>query len=528
MAKYTDHVSNKKTAQNQPIIGKDMVKMRSGGYGFKVGDWEQLRRFLILGTIGGTFYASEREMTQECAEVIHRCLDVDARKTIDMIVDVSTNGLALKNDHALFALALASGSISISARTYALNQLNVVARTATHLFMFIDYAQHFRGWGRALKNAVAAWYTTKPVDKLAYQLVKYRNRNGWTHRDVLRKAHPEATNDQQNQLFKWVTQGVVPDLMPEVLRGYLNIQNASNAKQAANMVYDFRLPREAVPTEYLNDPLVWEAMLKAGMPVTALVRNLGVMTSNGTLQVFNDNVKMVTDVLRDENVIQRSRIHPIQVLFALKTYAKGAGFRGNKEWTPIQQIVDALDDAYYLSFDNLLTTDKNIVIGIDISGSMGGGWNKQDHIMFPYEFAAAMAMTTIKTANNVHVTGFDHQLHHLPLTAKMRLDQVMKIVGESGGGRTNAALPIQWAANQGMPVDAFVIYSDGESWAGDQHVSQAIETYRRVMNKSATKLVCVNFTATAYSVADSDDVLSLNIVGNSPDVAQAVTSFVED
>lgn len=60
MAKYTKWVNKKQTPQTQPIPGKDMVKMRSGGYGFKVGDWEQLRRFLILGTIGGTYYASEK------------------------------------------------------------------------------------------------------------------------------------------------------------------------------------------------------------------------------------------------------------------------------------------------------------------------------------------------------------------------------------------------------------------------------------------------------------------------------------
>jgi hypothetical protein len=47
------------------------------------------------------------------------------------------------------------------------------------------------------------------------------------------------------------------------------------------------------------------------------------------------------------------------------------------------------------------------------------------------------------------------------------------------------------------------------------------------MNRPNTKLICVNFTATATSLADSDDPLSLNIVGNSPDVAQAITAFLD-
>ena len=126
------------TPQNQPIPGKDMVKMASGGYGFKVGDWEQLRRFLILGTIGGTYYESEQKLTYECAEVIQRCLQEDAVRTIDLIVEVSDKGLALKNDHALFALAMAAAS---SHKQYALANLPKVARTGTHLFMFLEFVR---------------------------------------------------------------------------------------------------------------------------------------------------------------------------------------------------------------------------------------------------------------------------------------------------------------------------------------------------------------------------------------------------
>jgi 60 kDa SS-A/Ro ribonucleoprotein len=523
VAKYTKWVNKKQTPQTQPIPGKDMVKMRSGGYGFKVGDWEQLRRFLILGTIGGTYYASEKEMTQECAEVIQRCLDEDYQKTIDMVVDISDQGLALKNDHALFALAYAAGHEKASVRTYALSKLTAVARTGTHLFQFVDMVQAFRGWGKSLRKAVGQWYTEKTSDSLAYQLVKYRQREGWTHRDILRLAHP--TSQEHNDLFNWVTQGIIPMEMPRVLEGFLTIQETSTVMQAAQCIIDYKLPREAVPTQYLNSPVVWTALLPT-MPMIAMVRNLGVMTSNGTLTAFNVNVDSIVNKLHDPEVIQKSRIHPIQVLFALKTYAQGRGFRGSNSWEPIPNIIDALDAAYYLSFDNLEPTGQNIVMGIDVSGSMSGGWYLDGTIMSPKEFAGAMAMTTLKTANHCMVYGFDHQLHAMSLSSKMRLDDVMRIVGQTGGGRTDASLPIRYAADKGFPVDAFIIYSDGESWSGNQHVSQALNTYRHVMNRPNTKLICVNFTATAYGFADRDDPLSLNIVGNSPDVAQAITSFL--
>ena len=67
-------------------------------------------------------------------------------------------------------------------------------RTGTHLFEFVDYVTMYRKWGRGLRTLIASWYTTKDADALAYQVVKYRQRGGWTHRDLLRKAHAKPTD----------------------------------------------------------------------------------------------------------------------------------------------------------------------------------------------------------------------------------------------------------------------------------------------------------------------------------------------
>ena len=65
-----------------------------------------------------------------------------------------------------------------------------MCRTGTHLFQFAAFVEGFRGWGRSLRRAVGRWYAGQPVDALAYQAVKYRQREGVSHRDLLRLAHP--------------------------------------------------------------------------------------------------------------------------------------------------------------------------------------------------------------------------------------------------------------------------------------------------------------------------------------------------
>ena len=55
------------------------------------------------------------------------------------------------------------------------------------------------------------------------------------------------------------------------------------------MIKDCDLPREAIPTQWLNELEVWDALLQR-MPLTALVRNLGKMTAVGLVKPFSAGI----------------------------------------------------------------------------------------------------------------------------------------------------------------------------------------------------------------------------------------------
>ena len=162
----------------------------AGGNAWTVDCWTRLRRFLVLGSEGGSYYASEWTLTRENAKAVEQCVGEDGPRAVAEIVRVSAEGRAPKNDPALYALALAAGLGDIATRQAALAALPQVARTGTHLFRFGGFVEGFRGWGRSLRRAVGRWYTDKPIDAIAYQAVKFRQRDGMTHRDLLRLAHP--------------------------------------------------------------------------------------------------------------------------------------------------------------------------------------------------------------------------------------------------------------------------------------------------------------------------------------------------
>src|SRR6202022_4002419 len=121
-----------------------------------------------------------------------------------------------------------------------------VARTSTHLFQFAGALQGFGGWGRATTRAVAGWYQRDDVRQLAHQAVKYRQRDGWTHADLLRLSHPRAPSEAHRQLYAWIVDGVAPRAS-EVLgpiHGFEQLRLATSAQQAAALIREHRLPWE--------------------------------------------------------------------------------------------------------------------------------------------------------------------------------------------------------------------------------------------------------------------------------------------
>jgi 60 kDa SS-A/Ro ribonucleoprotein len=523
MKTYTQF-STRETSQKKKIPGTNQVKNSAGGYAWAVDDWVRLDRFLVLGSEGGTYYIGEQQLTQENAKAAVRCIANDGRRVVERVTEISVSGRAPKNDPALFVLAMCAGLGDVRTRRYAMTVLPQVARIGTHLFHFLTYVQQFRGWGPLLRDGVSTWYTSKDVDRLAYQLIKYRQRDGWSHRDVLRKAHP--ARESHNDLFHWVTQGEAREGLPALINGYIACQNATNAKQVAALVRELNLPREAIPTEFLNDIDVWQELLRR-MPMTAMIRNLGKMTSMGLLKPMDSNISIVTDALSNQGQITKSRVHPLTILVALKTYSRGSGVKGSLKWRPVSQIVDALDNAFYLSFGNVKPSNKNTLLAIDVSGSMTWGEIAGMTGVTPRDGSAAMALITANVEPNYHILGFSDRLVDIPISPKNRLDDVSKRMSRIPMGGTDCALPMIHALNNGMNVDTFVVYTDSETWAGKIHPSQALVKYREATGINA-KLVIVGMLSNGFSIADPNDAGMLDVVGFDTATPNIISEFSKE
>ncbi len=78
--------------------------------------------------------------------------------------------------------------------------------------------------------------------------------------------------------------------------------HTTDVTTAARLIRDHRLTREAVPTALLNNTKIWDALLE-DMPLTAMVRNLGKMSSLEMTGTMSETEKLIVAKLTDLSLI---------------------------------------------------------------------------------------------------------------------------------------------------------------------------------------------------------------------------------
>jgi 60 kDa SS-A/Ro ribonucleoprotein len=276
-----------------------------------------------------------------------------------------------------------------------------------------------------------------------------------------------------------------------------------------------------IPTESINEKRVLEALLEK-MPLTAMLRNLGRYAAR---EVTKDRTswatKHIVGKLTDLEALRKGRIHPVSVLNTLRVYRNGRGDRGDLNWTPNEAILDALSEAFELSFQAVEPCGKSMLVAVDVSGSMScpvGGYQLSCR-----EIAAAIALTFVKTEPNVELIYFDDRIHQVKGAGKRTsYDDIMKSLPHGGG--TDLSLPYKHLWQQNLKLDAVITLTDNETWAGGSHPVQEHERYLKA--HPSYKAAIVAMACNHVSVLPENTENALGIAGFDAAVPTIITNFL--
>jgi 60 kDa SS-A/Ro ribonucleoprotein len=534
---YQFWMKNKQaTPQSQPIPGKQMIQGRSGGYVFQADNWQMVRRCLITETAGGAFYVGRNECTDEFVKTIQVAAQEDTIRLAEEIVYAS-DGRSINNSAPILALVLLSMTERKEAKKAFLEIFPQVVRTASHFYEWISYSKGLRGMGRVVREAGTKWLTRENVKELAYQFLKYQQRHGFSHRDVLRLFHVKPPTASHDALFEWVVKGwsELPPSPPSptfdnpyypLSQIYWYEWLKRNPDQTHVAIREGKLTHEMVAPIGNMDREAWQLLFE-GMPLGALLRDLASLTEIGVLRPdAGANLDLIESKLLDRDYLRKARIHPIDILKALKTYTSGGRLgRSKKTWDPVPRIVDILDDAVELAFEVQEPTGKMFVHAVDVSGSMT--WSQVESVnLMASEIAAAMALTTVKAEKNYMIRGFSTQFIDLGVTKKDSFRDTLRKTSERTFGATDASVAWDYLVKEKIHTDVAVFWTDSESWAGGRHTSQALQEYRKRVNPNV-KAIYVTLTPYQITLVDPSDPLSYDLGGfdsSMPKLIQMIAS----
>lgn len=504
---------------------KGMIPNSAGGVSFAVGDKEKLERFLMIGTFGGTYYASEKKLTDENTKLILEMIKRSPRVVLDTTTKFVVEKRLFKQDTALYVLALIITHADQDTKNEAYKMVPSYCFTATHLFTFISMCKDLRGWSKGLCNAVSRWYTNKDEDTLVYQWLKYRNRAGYTHRDVLRLAHPKAVNKRQNLIFRNMV-GKDDKLLDNTqFCAFTEVQkykeHGHGMSDIVECIQSGKLTWEMVPTELLNDKTVL-MQLASTMPMMALIRNLNRMTWVGLFDRPTATAGAILDKLKNAKEVESSGIHPIFVLNAIKTYSQGKGDLSDNTWTPNQRILDALNVTFELAFKNVQQSFQNVLVAIDASGSMGS--EAAGTKMSCTQLAGALTLVNLRSMPNAKVITFKEKYAEPNFGARTSYDDILAKLGTSGG--TDCGQAFRYALDKALDLDAIVIYTDSETWAGSRTSHDLLAEYKRKHNKDV-KVIEVAMVANSFTNYPTDSNV-LRVVGYDANVPELITRFLKN
>lgn len=166
-------------------------------------DKARLCRFLCYGAEGDVYTAREEGHVSMQSALALLSLLQDGRGTevVEEIKRFSQDGRAVRLGPCLFALALCSQHSELKTRQAAFKALKEVCRDPSYLFSFIQNKKELKEgmncgiWGRALRKAVSDWYNEQDAMSLAAAVTKCKQREGWTHKDLLRLSHTKPANE---------------------------------------------------------------------------------------------------------------------------------------------------------------------------------------------------------------------------------------------------------------------------------------------------------------------------------------------
>jgi 60 kDa SS-A/Ro ribonucleoprotein len=499
----------------------------AGGRAYRLEPRHALAQLAATGCFNNTYYA---DAEQQLDTLLALAGQVEDNAFLARLAVYSRERAFLKDMPAALLLLLSTRDRDLFRRVF--DRVVDNGRVLRTLFQMVRSGRFGRkSLSYALQRAFQRWLNAASVGRLLAASIG----NDPSLRDVLRLARPTPPDNARRALFGWLAERDEPAWapataadLPEEVRALAAFRAASDEAEQVAILERHYFRWDLLADKALGR-LTWKA-IAGQMGTQALRMNLNTLLRHEVFEGDNEMVSFVARRLADEEEIRRARQFPYQYLAASLNADPGVP----------QPIRDALGRAAELACGNVPAFPGPVVVGLDVSGSMGspvtgkrgGGTSKMRCV----DVAALFAAAVLRRNPGSVVIPFDTDAYDAPFDAETPILRLAEQLARFGGGGTNCSLPLA-RANHRLRDRTFagvVLVSDNESWVGEgrRQATALMSEWRRFVDRQAQlgnpspKLVCIDIQPNTTTQAPEGGAV-LNVGGFSDAVFEVVAGFLD-
>ena len=479
----------------------------AGGNAYSLTSKQALAQIASTGCFGNTYYAAASDQLDEVLKHAANC-------EVSYVAKVAVYARQLGHMKDMPAILLAHlcsrGPEGLLAAKLVFPRVIDNGKMARNFAQIVRSGKTSRkSFGSAPRRMLREWFASRSSDQLFRDSVGKKP----SLSDLVKMVRPNPVSDDRKALYAYlIGKPYTVEHLPELVRAYENYK-----VDRSQIIPD-------VPFQMLDslnlDTAGWTTVAKnAGWQMTRM--NLNTFKRHGVL----DNTEMVSLLatrLRNVEEINKARVFPYQLLMA---YLNASDIPA--------ELTNALQDAMEHSLNNVPSYNCNVVVCVDVSGSMSspitgqrqGATSKARCI----DIAALIAAAILRKNPNARVIPFETDVVDLKINPRDSVMTLATQIASVGGGGTTCSAPLALLNEENANADLVIYVSDNESWADRGYrrgtgLSTEWLSFKRRNRKA--KLVCIDLTPnqTAQVITDED---RLNVGGFSDAVFGVISSFID-
>ncbi|MDR2981965.1 MAG: hypothetical protein LBV12_06920 [Puniceicoccales bacterium] len=478
----------------------------AGGKAYALSPQQALAQYALTGCLNGTFYA---EAEVQLARVIDLCSQVDDTFIARLAVYARHEG-GMKDMPALLCAILSTRDTRLF-NWVARSVLNSSRLIRTFVQIMRSGAVGRKSLGTRPKKVIIDWLNRLDDDTLFRQSIGADPSLG----DIIKMVHPTPATPAREALYAYFTDRphkaeVLPTLVRDFEAFKLSPQTVSLPDVPFQMLTSFPLGAKQ-----------WADIARRASWQT-LRMNLNTLARNGVFSLPGMSATIASR-LRDANAIRAARVFPYQMLSAAR----------HVDTAVPQEVQRVLEDAMEISVDNVPAIAGDVVICVDVSGSMESsitGYRKGATSKIRcVDVAALIAAAVLRKNPQAHVIPFADDVVSVSLrTGATVLENTNRLAAALGGG-TNCSAPLTRLNAQRAKADLIIYVSDNQSWvdARSTHCTATMQEWTKFKSRNRrARMVCINLQpyGTAQATGSAD---ILNIGGFSDHVFQMIADFAQ-